>query len=109
MHAAFVLLDRPDTELVAHPALHGADAEGVPLVVGGVHALQKERGQAGQYRLAAFLLDHPHRIVVGVRLELHQDLADHAHPWLARNVEQRQFVELPDDLVDKPGETDAAP
>ena len=88
-HRTLVLLDQPDAELLAGPPEVGAQTEVLPLVVGGVHALQEERSQAGQHGLAALLLDHPHCVVVGIRLELDQNLADHPDSRLARDAEQR--------------------
>ena len=62
----------------------------------------EELHEAGQFGLAALGLDDVDSVVVGVGVELHEDLADQADARLARDVAQRQGVEgahaLSDDL-----------
>ena len=62
----------------------------------------EELHEAGQFGLAALRLDDVDGVVVGVGVELHEDLADQADARLARDVAQGQGVEgahaLADDL-----------
>ena len=54
----------------------------------------EELHEARQYGLAALGLDHIDGVVIRIRVELHEDLADEADPGLAFNVAQFESVEL---------------
>ena len=75
-----------------------ADAVGVRLPPGGDQSVEEEPEQARDHRLTALGLNDVHDVVVGVGLELDQDLPDHAHAGPAGHVGQRQGVELLDHL-----------
>ena len=101
VHGLLVLLQRPEHD--RHDvALLAVDTQVLLVPRGGRHGVVEELHEAGQFGLAALGFDDVDRVVVGVGVELHEDLADQADARLARNVAQGQGVEgahaLADDL-----------
>ena len=101
VHGLLVLLERPEHD--RHDvALLAVDTQVLLVPRGGGHGVVEELHEAGQFGLAALGLDDVDGVVVGVGVELHEDLADEADARLARDVAQGQGVEgahaLADDL-----------
>ena len=91
-------LQKVDGPLVRH-AVHGLRAKLAVHVHLVRDAKQEEVHKAGHVRLAALVLDDLHHLVVRRRVELHQDLAHHAHARLAAVVHQGQPVERADGVL----------
>ena len=68
---------------------------------GARDAEQEELGQPWHHGLASFGLDHIHDLVVRRRMELHEDLAHHAHARLGALARKRQRVEILHDAPDR--------
>ena len=69
----------------------------------------EELHEAGQFGLAALRLDDVNGVVVGVGVELHEDLTDQADARLAGNVAQGQGIEGAHALADDLSVGDAPP
>ena len=80
-------------------ACSGRASQLVLLQLGVAHGVQEEVEQARHYGLAALALDDIDHVVVGRRVELDQDLANHAHARLGTLAHERHGVERADGLA----------
>ena len=92
----------PAVERPAHNRVHGLAAAGtqmilIPLV--GVGVLGHELDDARHHRLTALRLNLVDDMVVGVRMILDKNFADHTDTRLARDILERQLVEGAHDLL----------
>lgn len=67
-------------------------------------AEQEELDKPGHHGLAALALDDVHDLVVGRRVELHEDLAHHAHAGFRALARQGQRVEVLHDAAHRAAE-----
>ena len=54
----------------------------------------EELYQSGQLGFTAFFLNHPNRVIISIRVELHQDFSHQSNSGAARLIVQRQSIEL---------------
>ena len=80
-------------------ARSGRASQLVLLQLGVAHGVQEEVEQTRHHGLAAFALDDIDHVVVGRRVELDQDLTDHAHARLGTLAHEWHGVERADGLA----------
>ena len=75
-------------------------AEGLVVVVTSRQAVVDEPHQARQDSLTTLGFDGLDDVVIGVRMELHQNLAKHTDPRFTRSIDQVEMFEIVNDAVD---------
>ena len=74
--------------------------EGLVVVVARGQTVVDEPHQTWQDSLAVLRLDGVDNVIVGVRVELHQDLAEDTDARFARAIDEFEVLEAVDDAVD---------